>query len=189
MLESYKPKSLDIISEPDPRLKMVSEDVVDLNDDIRMSLQDMRHTMYEHRGIGIAGVQVGIMKKMIVIDIDSYELHLAKEENRGAEMLHDGVPLFMINPRIIKSSEDMRVMDEGCLSVYDISAKVRRPKEVTVRYISYDGAEVEKTFNKEPIAACVQHEIDHINGITFIDRLSKLKRDFLRKKIARIAKF
>ena len=163
----------EIIKIPDPILKTVSKPVTQVGEDVCALLDDMLETMYQAPGIGLAAVQIGIAKRLVVID-------LAKDEEP-----HD--PVFFINPEIVWSGDEEVEYEEGCLSIPDVYDKVIRPAEVKVRYIDREGCEVERHFDGL-FATCIQHEIDHLNGILFIDYLSRLKRDRVIKKFSKAAK-
>lgn len=161
---------LPLVIEPDPRLHIPSEPVMRVDDAIRNLLSDMLETMYAHEGIGLAAVQIGIHKRCVVVDV-------AQREGRRE-------PMKFINPEIVKKSEDPSVFLEGCLSFPDQYSEVERPERVTVRYLDEQGAE--KTLEASGIlATCLQHEIDHTNGIVFVDHISKLKRDMILRKLTK----
>lgn len=158
---------------PEPRLRQICAPVDAIDADIRRLVSDMFETMYDAPGIGLAAPQVGVLKRVVTIDV-------SREEEPKQ-------PLAMINPEIIASSEEMSVYSEGCLSIPDYYEEVERPAEVTVRYKTLDG-EVKEEHVSGILATCVQHEIDHLNGVLFIDHLSKLKRDRVTKKFAKAAR-
>jgi peptide deformylase len=157
-----------IVIEPDPILRKKSEMLETVDDDLRILLDDMLETMYAAPGIGLAAVQVGILKRLIVIDISK-----DKDEKN---------PLFLINPEIISLSNKTSVYEEGCLSLPGHFAEIERPAECRIKFIDYDGKEKELEANGL-LATCIQHEVDHLNGILFIDYLSKLKKDMIVKKL------
>jgi peptide deformylase len=163
----------DIIILPDKQLRLVSEPVKRIDADIRSLVADMFETMYAAPGIGLAAIQVGVAKRVITIDLSK------KEE--------DQAPQVFINPEITWSSEEKSTYEEGCLSIPEYYEEVERPSEVKVKYLDLDGNahEIEAT---GLLATCLQHEIDHINGVLFIDHISKLKRDRVTKKFAKAAK-
>jgi len=163
----------DIITLPDKRLRLVSEPVKHVDAGIRKLVEDMFETMYKAPGIGLAAIQIGIAKRVIAMDLSK------KEDN------HE--PQVFINPEIVWTSDETAKYEEGCLSIPDYYEEVERPAAVKVKYLDRDGKsrEVEA---KGLLATCLQHEIDHINGILFIDHLSKLKRDRVIKKFAKAAK-
>ncbi len=154
----------------DPVLRQKAEPVTDIDEDIRQLLDDMVETMYDAVGIGLAAPQIGISKRLIVMDC-------AKD---------DSPPEIwkMINPEIINRSEDTAKMEEGCLSIPGYNGDVIRPAEVEVRYIDIEG-NVQQMTASGLLAACVQHEIDHLDGVLFIDHLSRLKRDMILRKVAK----
>lgn len=168
---------LSIVTEPDPRLHICSEEVPKVTDEIRRLMDDMLETMYHSEGIGLAAVQVGIHKRVIVMDLD-----YPQERYSNPNAVAQSNPLYMVNPKIVDSSEDENIYQEGCLSFPGQYAKVIRPKEVTVEYLDYDGL-LQRMHCTGLLATCVQHEIDHINGVVFVDHLSKLKRDLIVRKL------
>jgi peptide deformylase len=158
---------------PDPVLRQVSKPVEKVDSSIRSLARDMFETMYKAPGIGLAAIQVGVPLRMLVID-------LAKEDDPKA-------PQVFINPEIIAVSDQRSVYEEGCLSIPDYYADVERPASVTVRYV--DGEAKEQQVEAEGLlAVCLQHEIDHLNGVLFIDHISKLKRDMVVRKFKKLAK-
>lgn len=166
---------LPLVIEPDERLHIKSSPVEEVNDDIRAFAADMLETMYHMRGIGLAAVQVGVHKRIIVADV-------TWDEEKGPGEQH-----VLINPEIIEDSEELNKYKEGCLSFPDQYADVTRPKVVRVRYTDLEGNEQEKEFDGL-LATCIQHEIDHINGIVFTDHVSKLKRDMIVRKLKKMKK-
>jgi len=163
----------DIIILPDKRLRLVADPVARIGDDIRQLVGDMFDTMYEAPGIGLAAIQVGVAARVVVMD-------LSKRET-AAE------PKVFINPEITWSSEEKSLYEEGCLSIPDIHEDVERPARVRVKYLDLDGRLVEEDAGGL-FATCIQHEIDHLNGVLFIDHISKLKRDRIVKKFGKAAK-
>tara|TARA_B100000575_G_C22861675_1_gene503443 strand:+ start:220 stop:744 length:525 start_codon:yes stop_codon:yes gene_type:complete len=156
-----------IITIPNPILRKVSEPVKTVNKEIKKLLKDMLETMYEAPGIGLAAVQVGVLKRIIVIDISQ------KDEKKK--------PLFIINPELTYKSDDLVSYEEGCLSIPNQFAEVKRPNKCNINYLDFEGNK--KEIKAEGLlATCIQHEIDHLNGILFIDHLSKLKKDLIIKK-------
>lgn len=162
-----------IIILPDPVLRQVSKPVEQVNDDVLRLADDMLETMYDAPGIGLAAIQIGIPRRMLVIDV-------ARE---GEEKQ----PLVFINPEIVKSSDERSVYEEGCLSIPDYYAEVERPAVISVKHIGRDGKE-RLTEADGLLATCLQHEIDHLNGVLFIDHISRLKRDMVIKKFTKAAK-
>jgi peptide deformylase len=159
---------LPIIKLPDPILREKSLPVETIDADVRGYLNDMLETMYAAPGIGLAAVQVGILRRMVVIDTVRGE-----EEPKN--------PLMLINPEILSLGDTVRLHEEGCLSIPEMYAEVERPALVRVRYVDIEGEQREEDF-EDLLATVVQHEIDHMNGVLFIDHLSRLKRDLLVKK-------
>jgi peptide deformylase len=163
----------EIIILPDKRLRLVSEPVKQIDAGIKKLVDELFETMYDAPGIGLAAIQIGIPKRVITLDLSK------KEDNQE--------PQVFINPEIVWQSEETAKYEEGCLSIPDYYEEVERPTEVTVKYLDRDGKPREIKA-KGLLATCLQHEIDHINGILFIDHLSKLKRDRVIKKFAKVAK-
>ena len=158
---------------PDPDLRLGSEPVGPITAEIRTLVADMFETMYDAPGVGLAAIQIGVPKRVVTIDT-------SKEEGvRDARVF--------INPEIVWSSEEKRVYDEGCLSIPDYYAEVERPDRVRVKFRDLDGTEREIEADGL-LSTCIQHEIDHLNGVLFIDHLSKLKRDRVIKKFTKAAK-
>ena len=159
-----------IIIEPDPILRKKSQPLEKVDDQLKNLMDDMLETMYDAPGIGLAAVQIGILKRVVVIDVS--------KENEKKN------PFFFINPIIKSRSKKTSVYEEGCLSLPGHFAEVERPAECEIDYIDYNGNK--KNLKASGIlATCVQHEIDHLNGILFIDYLSKLKKDMIIKKLVK----
>ena len=159
-----------ILTEPDPFLRQKSAKVDEVSDDIRSLMDDMLETMYSAPGIGLAAIQVGVPKRVIVIDLSR------NDEKKN--------PLYFINPEIITSSDSDAIYEEGCLSVPGQFAEINRPDKCKVKYLDYNGKE--KILDaKGLLATCIQHEIDHLEGILFIDYLSKLKKSMIVKKLSK----
>jgi peptide deformylase len=163
----------DILIIPDKRLRQVSEPVKKIDAGIRKLAEDMLETMYDAPGIGLAAIQVGAPKRVVTMDLAK------KDEPKN--------PQVFINPEILWSSEEMATYEEGCLSIPEYYGDVERPAQVTVKYLDLDG-EPRELEASGLLATCLQHEIDHLNGVLFIDHLSKLKRDRVLKKFAKAAK-
>ena len=166
---------LPIYETPDPVLRQISSPVEDFDDALRALIDDMFDTMYAAPGIGLAAIQVGVPKRLLVID-------LQEPEEEDGEPVRD--PLVFINPEILETSETTRPYQEGCLSVPDQYAEVLRPDRVRARWLDRDGKQREEWI-EGLLAVCLQHEIDHLNGILFIDHLSRLKRDMIMKKLVK----
>ena len=162
-----------IIIEPDPILRKKSQSLENVDNDLRKLLDDMLQTMYKAPGIGLAAVQIGILKRLIVIDI-------SKEDQKKN-------PLFLINPIITYKSKNTSSYEEGCLSLPGHYAEIERPSECHLEFLDYNGKK-KKLQAQGLLATCIQHEVDHLNGILFIDYLSKLKKDMIIKKISKIKK-
>lgn len=158
---------------PDPLLREVSKPVERVDDTLRRLADDMLETMYDAPGIGLAAIQIGLPMRLLVID-------LAKEDDEPA-------PYVFVNPEILESSDERSVYEEGCLSIPEYYAEVERPASVRVKYVDRDGKEQE--IQAEGLmATCLQHEIDHLNGVLFIDHISKLKRDIVMRKFRKLAR-
>lgn len=158
----------DILTAPDPRLRQMSTQVEVVDDGVRALLDDMLETMYEAKGIGLAAIQVNVPKRIIVMD-------LAGEDEEPS-------PVYIINPEILEPSEETSLYQEGCLSVPEFYEEVERPARCRVRYLDYHGEE--RILDAEGLfATCIQHEMDHLNGVLFIDHISRLKRDRIIRKL------
>ena len=159
-----------ILTVPNPTLKLVSKPVEVVDDALRALMDDMLETMYDAPGIGLAAIQIGEPVRVIVMD-------LAREEDEPA-------PRYFVNPEILWASEETAPYEEGCLSVPEIYDEVERPAKVKLRYLNYKGEQIEE--DAEGLyAVCIQHEMDHLNGVLFIDHLSRLKRD---RAVAKVKK-
>jgi peptide deformylase len=163
----------EILILPDKRLRLVSKPVAKVDAAVRKLVEDMFETMYDAPGIGLAAIQVGEPKRVITVDLAK------KDEPRQ--------PQVFINPEIVAHSEEKTIHEEGCLSIPEYYEEVERPAEVTVRYLDLDG-KAQEVAATGLLATCLQHEIDHLNGILFIDHISKLKRDRVIKKFTKAAK-
>ena len=180
---------LPLVIAPDPRLKQKSSPVEKVGDDIRAFMDDMLDTMYASNGIGLAAVQVGVHQRILVMDLEYGSNRYAETDHHHHDGCCDheherpeGKPIYMVNPEIIEESDEQNCYDEGCLSFPGQYAEVTRPKQVKVKYLDYDGKE--QVLEADGLlATCVQHEIDHLDGITFVDYLSRMKRDMIIKKI------
>ena len=158
----------EIVIEPDPILRKKSQPIENVDDKMRKLMDDMLATMYAAPGIGLAAVQIGVLKRLIVIDV-------SKQNEKKS-------PLFLINPKITFKSKITSTYEEGCLSLPGYFAEVDRPAECHLEYIDYFGKQ--KNLKAEGIlATCIQHEVDHLNGVLFVDYLSKLKKDMIIKKL------
>ena len=159
-----------ILTEPNTLLRQVSHPVEKVGNPERELMNDMLETMYASNGIGLAAIQIGVPKRIIVMD-------LSKEENKK-------LPMYFANPIIIKKNDEKKTYEEGCLSVPNQFAEIDRPSKCEVEYLDYDG-------NKQNLQAegllstCIQHEMDHLEGILFIDYLSKLKKEMIIKKLSK----
>jgi peptide deformylase len=162
-----------ILTVPDPVLKQESLPVDVVTDELRTLMDDMLETMYAAPGIGLAAIQVGVPKRIIVMD-------LAREGEPKQ-------PRYFVNPEILWASDEVKPWEEGCLSVPEIYDEVERPAHVKLKYLDYHGKEVIEDAH-DLYAVCIQHEMDHLNGVLFIDHLSRLKRDTAVRKVKKLVK-
>jgi peptide deformylase len=169
---------LPIVEVPDPRLRQISSPVKEVNAEVRALIKDMFETMYDAPGIGLAAIQVGVPIRVLVMD-----LHEPEEE--GGEPVND--PRVFINPEILAHSDEEVPYLEGCLSVPDQYAEVERPDHIRARWLDEHGKQHEEQLDGL-LATCLQHEMDHLEGILFIDHLSRLKREMVLKKLAKMRK-
>jgi peptide deformylase len=158
-----------ILTEPDPFLRQKSSEVEEVTDETRKLMDDMLETMYDAPGIGLAAIQIGVPKRVIVID-------LSRDEKKN--------PLYFVNPKIIKKSDTDSTYEEGCLSVPGQFAEVDRPDKCHISFLDYNGKKQELKA-EGLLATCIQHEMDHLEGILFIDYLSKLKKNLIVKKLSK----
>ena len=164
---------LPIITAPDPRLKTVASRIDAVDDDIRRLMDDMLETMYAAPGVGLAAPQVGVSKRVIVADV--------------ARSGEPPQPIQMANPEIIQASSERSVFEEGCLSLPEHFAEVKRPERVRVRYLDREN-EIREQDMDGFLATCIQHEMDHLDGILFVDHISKLKRGMIMRKLTKLKK-
>jgi peptide deformylase len=158
---------------PDERLRAIADPIEKIDDGVKQLAKDMLETMYDAPGIGLAAPQIGELRRIVVMD-------LAKEDEKPD-------PIVMINPEILKFSDETVTTEEGCLSIPELYYDVERPAEVTVRYTDLEGKTVEREAT-DRLAICVQHELDHLDGVLYIDYLSRLKRDRVLKKFQKAEK-
>ncbi len=179
---------LPILEVPDPRLKTVSEPVDEITGETRTLIADMFETMYDAPGIGLAAIQVGVPQRILVIDLQEPAEH---DHEHGERCDHDHEPVkdphVFINPEILEPSETLRTYEEGCLSVPEQFADVERPDSCTARWLDEKGVQHEERL-EGLLATCLQHEMDHLEGILFIDHLSRLKRQMVLKKLDKMRK-
>lgn len=166
---------LPIIVAPDPRLKVVSRPVGNVDDEVARLMEDMLDTMYDAPGIGLAAPQVGVQKRVIVVDV--------ARKDKG----EDPNPLTLANPELVATSEDLKSWDEGCLSLPEHYAEVTRPSRVAVRYLDENNRRREIEADGV-LAVCLQHEMDHLDGILFVDHVSALKRNMILRKLRKAKK-
>ncbi len=164
---------LPIITIPDPILRKISDPVETVDADVRRLMDDMLETMYAAPGIGLAAIQVGVPKRIVVID--------------AADEDEDKKPLVMVNPELVALGPTTRIYEEGCLSIPDVRVEIERPETVSVRYIDRDGKQQELAAGGL-LATAIQHELDHLDGQLIIDFLSRLKRDMIIRKFKKIAR-
>ena len=162
-----------IITLPDPKLRLTSEPIAAVDGTTRSLLDDMIETMYDAPGIGLAAIQLGLPHRLVVLDV------ARQDEPRQ--------PLFLVNPEIVWSSGERSVYEEGCLSIPDYYEEVERPQAVRIRFLDRDGQACEMPADGL-LATAVQHEIDHLNGVLFVDHISRLKRDRVIRKFAKAAR-
>ena len=182
----------EILEVPDPRLKTVSQPVQpdEFDDDLRTLIDDMFETMYAAHGIGLAAIQVGVPKRILVIDLqpEDSDAEPIECDHDGHKHTHPATkkePRVFINPEILDPAEDLASYQEGCLSVPDVFADVDRPATCRVRYQDLEGETHEEDM-EGLMATCIQHEMDHLEGILFIDHLSRLKRNMVLKKLKKL---
>ncbi len=176
---------LPILEAPDPRLKTISQPVTLFDDALKQLIDDMFETMYAARGIGLAAIQVGVPKRILVIDLQEPVPHdhdhaHGEHCNHAHDVIND--PLIFINPEILDPSDELSSHNEGCLSVPDQYADVERPTRIRARWQDLEGNMHEADMDGM-MATCIQHEMDHLEGILFIDHLSRLKRQMVLKKL------
>ncbi len=164
----------EIITVPNEILKKISKPIEKIGEDEKKLVKDLFETMYNSKGIGLAAVQVGILKRVLVVDVSS------KDEEKK--------PMCFINPKVRKLSDEMAMYEEGCLSIPDTFIEIQRPKICEIEYVDIDGKIRIKEFDGL-LSTCIQHEINHLDGKLIIDHLSKLKRDMIVKKISKTKKY
>ena len=158
-----------IITEPNKLLREISLPVENVGKKEQQLMDDMLDTMYAANGIGLAAIQIGVPKNVVVIDLN--------KDNKK-------LPMFFVNPKITSKSKSLKKYEEGCLSIPNLFAEIERPSECEIQYLDYFGKEKTLTANGL-LATCIQHEVDHLKGILFIDYLSKLKKDIILKKLSK----
>ncbi len=167
-----------VLEVPDPRLRLVAEPVETVDDSIRTLVADMIETMYDSNGIGLAATQVGVQKRVLVIDL---------QDEQGEDEKPIKNPKAYINAEIVSVSDEVSTYNEGCLSIPDQYAEVARPARCRVKWLDETGAAHEEDLDGL-LSTCMQHEIDHLDGVLFIDHISRLKRDMVLKKLAKARK-
>ena len=187
-----------IISLPDPILRQISKPVEQIDDELQALLDDMLETMYDAPGIGLAAIQIGVPRRIVTIDVsqrlktdedleEGEDLVGEDPDNDEEEVLYEPDPIFLINPEIISQSDERSIYEEGCLSIPEYYADVERPALCKIKYLDRHGKQ-QILEADDILATCVQHEIDHLEGILFIDHISKLKRDMVVKKFTKMAR-
>ena len=171
---------LTILEVPDPGLRAVAKPVAQIDESVRTIISNMFDTMYDARGIGLAATQVGIEQRIVVIDQQ-------EPESDAEDAKPVRAPLVFVNPELVSVSEETALYNEGCLSIPDQYAEVERPARCRVKWLDGEGAAHEADFDGL-LSTCIQHEIDHLNGVLFIDHISRLKRDMVLKKLAKARK-
>jgi peptide deformylase len=171
---------LEILEVPHPGLRAVAKPVDTVDEGVRDTIADMFDTMYDARGIGLAATQVGIERRIVVID-------LQEPEGEGEEAKPARQPIAFVNPELTWVSDELASYNEGCLSIPEQYAEVERPTRCRVKWLDRDGKPHEQEMDGL-LSTCIQHEIDHLNGVLFIDHISRLKRDMVLKKLAKMRK-
>lgn len=181
--------NLYLVLAPDPLLKEVSKPVDKVDKALQELMKEMLNVMYSEHGVGLAAVQVGVLKRIVVMDIDYEEDESDHHDHSHCGGVHvkNTNPRFFVNPEIIAFSKETESFNEGCLSFPNMRSEVTRPEKVTVKYLDFDGNEQIEEM-EEMAAICIQHEIDHLNGIVFVDHISKLKRDVILNKMKKLNK-
>jgi peptide deformylase len=176
-------KILEVVVSPNPLLKQKSVAVEVVDEGVRELVADMFTTMYASNGIGLAAVQVGVLKRIIVVDTEWGSARYANENDVPSK----GNPIALINPEIVEQSPELREYDEGCLSFPAQYSSVTRPDNITVEYLDLEGR-TQRLHADGLLSTCIQHEIDHINGVVFVDHISRLKRDMILRKMKKAEK-
>jgi peptide deformylase len=172
---------LPIIEVPDPILRAASAPVERVDDELRKLAADMFETMYEAPGIGLAAVQVAVTRRLVVIDLQEPDPAAAEGDEEAPPLRR---PFVFVNPEIVHRSDARKSYNEGCLSIPDQYAEIERPDIVRARWIDLDGRQQEGEFDGL-MSVCLQHEVDHLDGVLFIDHLSRLKRDMIVRKVVK----
>lgn len=175
---------LEILEIPDPRLRDVAQPIPEVNDEVRALAADMLETMYAAHGIGLAATQLGITRRILVIDLQERVSEGEEAEGEGKQARN---PHVVINPELLWVSDELAVYNEGCLSIPEQYAEVERPARCRVRWLDEKGESHEEELDGL-MATCMQHEIDHLDGILFIDHISRLKRNMIVKKLDKMRK-
>ena len=173
---------LPIITAPDPRLKVRSTPVERVDDELRRLIDQMLETMYAAPGIGLAAVQIGVPKRLLVVD-----LQRKIGETATGEPLREKAPLYLVNPELVWASDERAVYEEGCLSLPEHYAEVERAAKVKIRHLDYHGRE-QLLEAEGMLATCVQHEMDHLEGVLFVDHISSVKRGIILRKLVKARK-
>ncbi|TPG21574.1 peptide deformylase [Sphingomonas koreensis] len=176
---------MQILEVPDPRLRRVAQHVAQIDDSVRQLGADLLETMYAANGIGLAATQVGVEQRVLVIDLQERVHENEEAEKEDGEPIRD--PKIVINPELLGVSDELSIYNEGCLSIPEQYAEVERPARCRVRWLDETGATHEEDLDGL-MATCMQHEIDHLDGILFIDHISRLKRSMVLKKLDKLRK-
>jgi peptide deformylase len=177
---------LPIVLAPNPLLKQKSTPVREITPEIRTLAEDMLETMYASNGVGLCAVQVGVLKQLIVVDVEWGSSRYASEEATSAPP-KAGNPIVLINPELLDHSPELRSYDEGCLSFPGQYSEVERPDVITVEYLDLEGKRRRLTADGL-LSTCIQHEIDHMNGVVFVDHISRIKREMILRKMKKAQK-
>jgi len=169
------PKLLKVLTYPNPVLSLAAKPITKITEEIKTLAEDMLYTMEQSNGIGLAANQVGVLEQIVVINLEDAEPESAKAK----------MPLVLINPKIIAASQELMEYEEGCLSFPELRVTVKRPRKVTVSYLDLNG-EQQTVEGENLLSICLQHEIDHLNGILFVNKVSNLKRDVLLRKYKKL---
>lgn len=177
---------LPLVISPDPLLKQVSKEVDKIDDELRSFMKDMVHTMYNEHGVGLAAVQVGKLIRVLVIDVN-YEIDYDDVNSKQDDLVKvkNANARYFINPKIIEFSANKSSFNEGCLSFPGARSMVDRPEKIKVQYLDFDGNKRQEEMSGL-LATCFQHEMDHLNGVTFVDHISKIRRDMILKKMKKL---
>ncbi len=178
---------LPIVLSPNPLLKQESTVIKEITPEIRKLSEDMFETMYASNGVGLCAVQVGVLKRLMVVDVEWGSPRYAEAEMKEDAPRKTGNPIVLINPAIVERSRELRVYDEGCLSFPGHYSEVERPDIITVEYLDLQGKK-QRLQADGLLSTCIQHEMDHMDGIVFVDHISRIKRDMILRKMKKAEK-